>query len=122
MLSTSVKSVIDIQRKRSEREKGTQTKILTTAKDKINNYALHGHLRCLYQVPQFLIGSSPYNNDDMMLYIASTLSKEGFYIEVGHSNFILISWDIKDIRKAQVNKKKSREKLDSLIGIMNLKK
>jgi hypothetical protein len=121
MLSTSVKSVLDIQRKRTMREKIVKDKILSSAKEKINNYAMHGQMRCSFQVPIFLLGHAPYNDVEMIVHIASTLMKEGFYVEVNNAN-ILISWNAKDIQKVQKHKKKEKDSMTSLVGMMNLKK
>jgi hypothetical protein len=121
MLSTDVKSAMAVQKKRAIREQQVKDKILKSAKEKINNYATHGQMKCLYNVPIFLVGHAPYDEIEMIVYVASILMKEGFYIEVDNTN-ILISWDVRDIQKVQKTKKKSREKMDSLIGMMNLKK
>ena len=121
MLSTSVKSVLGIQRKRNMRERLVKDKIISSAKEKINNYAMHGQMKCVYQVPVFLLGHAPFDNDTMMLHVAKTLMGEGFYVEVGDNNNVLVSWDVKDIQKVQKSRKKSKANIDSLLPMMNLK-
>jgi hypothetical protein len=119
MLSTTVKSVMDVQRKRLERESGLKNKIVTNIKERIKNYAKHGQMRCIFQVPSFIFGHPPYDISEMTLYIVNKLDKEGFYIKVYPTSYILISWDVNDIRKHQKEKEKERKKIDDLIPLMS---
>lgn len=119
MLSTTVKSVMDVQRKRLERESSLKDKIIKNIKDRIKNYATHGQMKCLFQVPSFIFGHPPYEVGEMTLYIVNKLDSEGFYIEVYPNNSLLISWDVNDIRKRQKQKEKEKRKMEDLIPLMS---
>ena len=106
MLSPDVENVLSIQKKRSQREEQLKQKMLHSVKEKINNYANFGQTNCIYTVPNFLIGEIPYNIDKMSKYICKKLKDEGFYIIKISSQFIYISWDIKDIAKNQSSSSK----------------
>jgi hypothetical protein len=101
MLSPDVENVLSIQKKRSEREEQLKQKMLQSVKEKINNYAKLGQTNFIYTVPNFLIGEIPYSIDKMSKYICRKLKDEGFYIIKISTQFIYISWDIKDIAKSQ---------------------
>ena len=101
MLSPDVENVLSIQKKRSQREELLKQKMLQSVKEKINNYAKLGQTNCIYTIPNFLIGEIPYSIDKMSKYICRKLKDEGFYIIKISTQFIYISWDIKDIAKSQ---------------------
>ena len=105
MLSPDVENVLSIQKKRSQREEHLKQKILNSVKEKINNYANFGQTNCIYTIPNFLIGEIPYNIEKISKYITRKLKSEGFYVLVISTQYIYISWNIKDIAKNQSSKK-----------------
>lgn len=113
MLSPDVENVLSIQKKRSEREEQLKHKMLHSVKEKINNYANFGQTNCIYTIPNFLIGEIPYNIDKMSKYISKKLKQEGFYIIRISSQYIYISWDIKDIAKCSSSGSGSGSKSNS---------
>ena len=122
MLSPEVENVLSIQKKRSEREEQLKQKILQSVKEKINNYANFSKTKCIYTVPNFIIGEIPYNIDKMSRYICKKLKNEGFYIIKISSQFIFISWDIKDILKNIGSGYKSNNDLNNYNAFVNSKK
>lgn len=122
MLSPEVENVLSIQKKRSEREEQLKQKILQSVKEKINNYANFSKTKCIYTVPNFIIGEIPYNIDKMSRYICKKLKNEGFYIIKISSQFIFISWDIKDISKNIGSGYKSNNDLNNYNAFVNSKK
>jgi hypothetical protein len=122
MLSTSVKSVLEIQKKRSQRENELKNKLVGIIKERINNYAKHGQMKCVYRIPAFVFGYSPYNINEMTEFIYKKLDSEGYYLILHHDYNLFISWDVNDIKRSQKKKEKHRRKMDDLIPLMSLKK
>ena len=60
MLSTDVENILELQKRRSNREEQLKIKMLNSVKDKINNYANFGQTACIYKIPNFLIGEIPF--------------------------------------------------------------
>jgi hypothetical protein len=117
MLSPDVENVLSIQKKRSVREEQLKNKILNSVKDKINNYANFGQTNFIYTIPNFLIGEMPYTLESMNKYIVKKLKSEGFYIVNISTQYIYISWNIKDISKvAEQKKNKLEEKYNNNIN------
>lgn len=117
MLSPDVENVLSIQKKRSVREEQLKNKILNSVKDKINNYANFGQTNFIYTIPNFLIGEMPYTLESMNKYIVKKLKSEGFYIVNISTQYIYISWNIKDITKvAEQKKNKLEEKYNNNIN------
>jgi hypothetical protein len=108
MLSPDVENILSIQKKRSQRGEQLKQKMLQSVKEKINNYANFGQTNCIYTVPNFLIGEIPYDLDKMTKYICKKLKEEGLFIIKMSSEYIYISWDIKDIAKNQSSSKSSK--------------
>lgn len=110
MFSPTVENVLSIQKKRSQREEQIRLKVLNTLKEKIQNYANFGHLSCIYNIPNFIIGYTLYNLTEMTKFIIKKLKSEGFCIKQLTSQHIFISWDIKDITNNLNKKSKSNSK------------
>ena len=107
MFSASVENILSIQKKRHKREEDIRNKVLSTLKDKIHNYANFGKISCVYTVPNFIIGYSLFDLNDMIKFLIKQLKKEGFCVKQLTSQHIFISWDIKDIN-SNLNKQKSK--------------
>ena len=107
MFSSTVENVISIQKKRGEREEQLKAKMLTLVKERIQNYANFGQTNCIYTIPNFLIGYSPYNINKMSKHIYKKLKEEGFIVKQLSEQFIYISWNIKDLSECISNKKSS---------------
>jgi len=105
MFSSSVESVITIQKKRAEREQVLKEKHVSMVKDRINNYANFGKTDCIYKIPNFLIGYIPYDILIINKYIYKKLKSEGFYVIKLNDEYIYISWDIKNLGKNEKDKK-----------------
>ena len=114
MLSPDVQNIISIQKKRSLREEQLKTKMLSSVKEKIHNYANFGQTNCIYTIPNFLIGEIPYKLESMSKYLIKKLKAEGLYVIKISPEYIYISWNIKDIAKAaEMKKNDNKQKLNS---------
>jgi len=118
MLSPTVENVLSIQKKRGERMDKLKEKILQMVKERIQNYANFSQTNCIYEIPTFLFGYSPYNLQDMNKYISKKLKNEGFYIQKINEQFIYISWNINDLGKTpeQNNSSKSSKSKNSNVS------
>ena len=61
-------------------------KIKYTAKQLINDEC------CWYIVPEFIIGTPKYNNNDCIAFIIDKLRDNGFIVRYTHPNLLFISW------------------------------
>lgn len=112
MLSPDVENILQIQKNRSFREEQLKEKMLKSVKEKIQNYANFSQTNFIYTIPNFMFGEIPYSLESMNKYIVKKLKQEGFYVINMSSQYLYISWDIKDINTAMEEKnKKIKEKL-----------
>ena len=130
MYSDTIKNIIDIQNRQKNRDIHLKNKHIQMVHEKINNYANLGKQECIYIVPSFLIGYSPYDVNSITKYIYKSLKKEGFYITVLTNECIYICWNInllfKDSSKSSKDSSKSlkdnSEKNTDLNSFANLNK
>ena len=115
MLSPEIENILEIQKKRSNREERLKLKVFNIVKEKIQNYANFGKTCLVYSVPNFIIGEIPFTLDTMSKYITKKLKEEGFYIINLNIQTIYISWDIKDIQKV-LDKKTKKIKKEKFIN------
>lgn len=120
MLSPDVENIIEIQKKRSLRVEQLKQKILQSVKEKVNNYANFGQTNCIYTIPNFIIGEVPFKIESMNKYLVKKLKNDGFYVINISTQYIYISWDIKDITKAMEEKtKKNKYETSHLTDLNN---
>tara|TARA_A100001015_G_C14705939_1_gene600172 strand:- start:279 stop:668 length:390 start_codon:yes stop_codon:yes gene_type:complete len=105
MLSPDVENILELQKKRTNREEQLKQKMLNSVKEKINNYANFGQTACIYKIPNFLIGEIPFEIETIHKFLVKKLKNEGFYVINMNVQYIYISWDIKDINKVLKEKK-----------------
>ena len=126
MLSPDVENILELQKKRTIREEQLKIKILNSVKEKINNYANFGQTACIYKIPNFLIGEIPFKIESINKFLVKKLKSEGFYIINMSTQFIYISWNIKDINKVlkdksiKINEKK--EEYNNFSAFANITK
>lgn len=101
MLSKELKDVLKIQKKKVEREIEVKNKLYHQLISKIQTYAKQALTKCIYTVPNFVYGYSPFNTDDMRIYLVKKLTDDGFRAYILQNGNIFISWDIKDVTFAQ---------------------
>ena len=99
MSSLTIDQIINIQKKRTERLIDLKNKHLSLAKEKILNYANFGKKECIYIVPLFLVGYSPYNVNDITKSVYKSLKKEGFLVKILTQECLYITWDINKLYK-----------------------
>ena len=120
MLSSKVENIIQMQKKKNERDEKTKKDILNTIYKKIKNYAHLGLLECIYKVPNFMFGYPPYITSDITIYIYKQLKSDGFYIIKMNDEYLYISWDVNKLYKKE-NKNKT-EIINNLSAFVNNKK
>ena len=73
---------------------------------------------CIYNIPEFIFGTPPYNINDLKKYLIKTLETNGFKVLYFHPNTILISWG--QAKKLQNNNdKKSKSKTNNQFKLIN---
>ncbi len=72
--------------------------ILTMCLNKVKRYAQKRQYRCVFEVPEFLIGEPLYKLPNAISYLAGRLKEEcGFYIRLFPPKLLYISWDMEEI-------------------------
>lgn len=104
MLSKELKDVLKIQRKTLEIETELKNKLYQQIISKIQTHAKQCITFCVYTVPRFVYGFPPFNVDEIQEYLLKRLTNDGFVAELMNNDCIYISWNIKDIGRAQCRK------------------
>ena len=99
MSSSTIDEIINIQKKRADRQIELKSKHLSLAKEKILTYANFGKKECIYIVPQFLVGYSPYDVSSITKSVYKSLKKERFLVNILTNECLYISWDINKLYK-----------------------
>ena len=87
--------------------------VLSRRHKKIKTYSKNEFVSCLFDIPEFILGTPIYNLNELILYIIDSLRKEGLYVKLLYHNIIYISWDINDKRK-KIKKKPNQTKVHSM--------
>jgi hypothetical protein len=116
---SSLKEVINLQKRQHSRYAALKQDILNKLTEKITHLAKHGEMRCVYTVPSYIFGASVYNVADVTAFLYYTFKKEGFCAVILGNDKIFISWDINDINGIKKPNKKKNQLVDikSLINI-----
>jgi len=115
---STLKDVINLQRRQQARYNDLKTDVLNKLTDKITHLAKHGEMRCVYTVPNYIFGFPKFNVADITAYLFFKFKKEGFCVVLLGNDKIFISWDINDISKIKkVRKKQNMSDIKPLINI-----
>ena len=118
---SSLKEVIDLQKKQHFRYRDMKQNILNKVTDKICHLARHGELRCIYNVPVSIFGEPKYDVSDVTAYIFYVLKKQGFCVIILNKDKLFISWDINDINN--INKEtEPKKQIFDIKPLLNIKK
>lgn len=108
---SSLKEVINLQKRQSTRYTDLKQSILDKLTEKITHLAKHGEMRCVYTVPSYTFGAPVYNVVDITAFLYFKFKKEGFCAVILGNDKLFVSWDINDINGIKKRKKK-KEFLD----------
>lgn len=109
---SSLKEVINVQKRRLARYTALKQDILTRLIEKITHLAKHKETRCVYTVPSYIFGAPAYNVADVTAFLYYTFKKEGFCTVILGNDKIFISWDINDINGVKKPNKKKKHFVD----------
>jgi|TARA_B100001540_G_C15641409_1_gene566765 hypothetical protein len=118
---SSLKEVINLQKRQHSRYIELKQNILNKLTDKITHLAKHGETRCIYTVPTYTFGSPTYNVADITGYLFYKFKNEGFYAIMLANDKLFISWDINDINKKN-NKNKNKKQIIDIKPLINVNK
>jgi hypothetical protein len=118
---SSLKDVINLQKRQLDRYNELKKDVLKKITNKISHLAKHNELRCVYTVPRYIFGFSNYKVEDITSFLFLHLKKEGFCVVLLGNDKIFISWDIKDITNNNNERKKIRYDLSNIKPLLNLK-
>jgi hypothetical protein len=109
---SSLKEVINLQKRQHSRYVALKQDILNKLTEKITHLAKHGEMRCVYTVPSYVFGAPAYNVSDVTAFLYYTFKKEGFCAVILGNDKIFISWDINDINGVKKSNKKKNQIVD----------
>jgi hypothetical protein len=119
---TTLKDVINLQKRQIDRYNELKKDILKKITNKISHLAKHNELRCIYTVPRYVFGFSTYKIEDITSFLFLYLKKEGFCVVLLSNDKIFISWDIKDITEVNNIKIKTKMDLNNIKPLLNIRK
>jgi len=117
---SSLKDIVNLQRRQSARYAELKQNLLRKLTEKIAHLAKHGEMRCVYTVPRYIFGAPAYNVADITAFLFYTFKKEGFAAVVLGNDKLFISWDINDING--VTKRKKKNNLIDIKPLINVSK
>lgn len=91
------KDIVDRQKRRTV----AFEKVLQSCHKLIKTSCKHDHMRCLFRVPDFVLGVPPYNIGECVKFLIERLEKGGFYLQYYYPNVLHISWDIADLERRE---------------------
>tara|TARA_B100001287_G_scaffold276633_1_gene288368 strand:- start:27 stop:386 length:360 start_codon:yes stop_codon:yes gene_type:complete len=109
---SSLKEVINLQKRQQSRYTELKQNILNKLTEKITHLAKHGETRCVYTVPSYVFGAPVYNVTTITAFLYYKFKQEGFCIIILGNDKIFISWDINDINGVKKSDKKKNKFLD----------
>tara|TARA_R110001606_G_C15114074_1_gene621330 strand:+ start:260 stop:619 length:360 start_codon:yes stop_codon:yes gene_type:complete len=109
---SSLKEVINLQKRQHSRYIALKQDILNKLTEKIIHLAKHGEMRCVYAVPSYVFGAPVYNVADITAFLYYKFKKEGFCAVILGNDKIFISWDINDINGIKKTTKKKNQLVD----------
>ena len=109
MAQLNINNLYDSARKKELAKFTIFDSILKRCHNKIKSYSTNHKIECLYEIPEFVIGTPLFNRDELQEYIVSSLLKNGFIVNKHPLYYIYISWDIKNTSKKQKSIKKKDE-------------
>lgn len=109
---SSLKEVVNLQKRQHARYVELKKDILNKLTDKITHLAKHGEMRCVYTVPSYIFGAPKYNVTDVTAYLYYTFKKEGFCTVILGNDKLFISWDVNDVNMIKKHDKKKNALLD----------
>lgn len=75
----------------------TFEKIYSLCEKHVMKYASNDRYRCMFTVPEFMLGLPIYNLNTAILYVIEKLHSRGFLVKYYHPNILYICWDIDEI-------------------------
>jgi len=106
MAQLNINDLYETARKKELTKFKTFDTVLKRCHNKIKNYASNHKTECIYEVPEFIIGTPLFDRDELTEYISSSLLKNGLIVTKYPSYMIYVSWDIKNKEKRKQSNKK----------------
>ncbi len=82
----------------------TYEKILERCYSRIQTSSNKKHLKCFFEVPDYMIGYPIYDLNNSITYIIDNLKSSGFIATYYFPRFIYISWDLEEIEEFKKQK------------------
>lgn len=108
MESLNVNELYENAMKKKLKKYKTFDLVLSRCYKKIKTYSKNEFVSCLFDIPEFIIGTPIYNLNELIIYIIDSLRKDGLYVELLYHNILYISWDINDKQKKVKKKKETK--------------
>lgn len=89
-------NIFDLHKKKWQRDaqrKQYYKKILHKCFQRIVNVSNNCGTKCMFKIPEFIIGMPIYNKMDCARFLVLALKKNGFLVRYTHPGLLYISWD-----------------------------
>lgn len=99
MASLSVKDIIKVMNKKTERRKECFDKILDMCQKKIKKSVQLNMVQCFFEVPEFVLGFPLYNINECIVHVLTKLQDNGFVVRYLFPRIIFISWESEAVKE-----------------------
>jgi hypothetical protein len=99
MASLSVKDIIKVMNKKTERRKACFDKILEMCQKKIQKSVQLNMVQCFFEVPEFVLGFPLYNINECIVHVLTNLQENGFVVRYLFPRIIFISWESEAVKE-----------------------
>lgn len=99
MASLSVKDIIKVMNKKTERRKECFDKILDMCQKKIRKSVQLNMVQCFFEVPEFVLGFPLYNINECIVHVLTKLQDNGFVVRYLFPRIIFISWESEAVKE-----------------------
>ena len=102
MADFDVNILIDDQYKQQQKKLDVYNKILNKIYNKVKLVNKRKKMDLIYEIPNYIFGFPLYNNRTCLVFIISSMRKNGFVIKFNFPNILYISW--KDLVQTSIKK------------------
>lgn len=83
---------------KNEKKNECYEKVLSICHRKITMATENKQLRCLFEVPEYIVGYPIYDLPSCIKYILDSLQNNGFLVKYYFPRVLYISWDFKEMK------------------------
>ena len=107
-----IRTLYASQKRREDSKRELYETVVAKVHHRIQTVAARSETVCTFQIPPYIIGMPLYDAFQCCGYVIKRLKSEGFVVQYGHPNVLLINWDRPSI-ESHVNAMNTAERTHS---------